>query len=346
MRKLPLMIALLFLLALPVSALEITAPEVPESGADLMPEDTGSFWQGVLEILKEGLANIRPDLVEASRTCLGMAAVVLLVSVLDTFPGTPAKTARLAGVVAMGVLLFQSTHSLISLGRETIVEMAEYGKLLLPVMTIAMAAQGAVSTGAALYTGSAAFNALLSSAITGLLLPMISIFLALAIASRALGEPPLQKLCEFLRKAMVWLLKTILYLFTGFMGITGVVSGSTDAATLKATKLTISGMVPVVGNILSDASEAVLVSAGLARNAAGIYGLLALLAIYLEPFLRIGTQYLFLKVTGLLCGIFGGKELCGLVEDFTAAMGLILAMTGAVCLMLLISTVCFLREVG
>ena len=130
------------------------------------------------------------------------------------------------------------------------------------------------------------------------------------------------------------------------MGITGVISGATDAAALKAAKLTISGVVPVVGGILSDASEAVLVSAGMVRNAAGIYGILAILAVFLTPFLRIGCHYLLLRLTGAVCAVFGVKRCSELISQFSAAMGLELAMTGSVCLLQLISTVCFLRGVG
>lgn len=346
MKFLPFVIALIFLLAVPVSAMEVTAPEVPESGADLMPRDTGSFWQGLCEILRQALISLRPDLAEASRTCLSVAAVVLLLSLLNTFPGIPARAGETTLAVAIGALLLRSSHSLIALGRDTVTELSEYGKLLLSVMTTAMAAQGAVTTSGALYVGSAAFNALLSAITTRLLVPMVYVYLALSVVNSAIAEAPIQHLADFLRQSMVWSLKTVLYIFTGYMSITGVVSGTTDAATLKATKLTISGMVPLVGGILSDASEAVLVSAGLAKNAAGIYGLLALLALLLGPFLRIGTQYLFLKLTGLLCGIFGSKGSGSLIDSFTTAMGLLLAMTGAVCLMLMISTVCFLREVG
>ena len=122
--------------------------------------------------------------------------------------------------------------------------------------------------------------------------------------------------------------------------------GTTDAAALKATKVTISSVVPVVGGILSDASEAVLVSAGLMKNAAGIYGILAVLAVFLSPFLKIGVHYLILKLTAAVCGIFGEKGLTELIGDFSTAMGLLLAMTGSECLLLLISTVCFLKGVG
>ena len=130
------------------------------------------------------------------------------------------------------------------------------------------------------------------------------------------------------------------------MSITGVVSGTTDAAVLKTTKVTISSVVPVVGGILSDASEAVLVSAGLMKNAAGIYGIFAVLAVFLLPFLRVGVQYLLLKFTAAVCSIFAPKSITELIGDFSTAMGLLLAMTGSVCLLQLISTVCFMKGAG
>ena len=145
---------------------------------------------------------------------------------------------------------------------------------------------------------------------------------------------------------MTWTLKTILYIFTGYITITGVISGTTDAAALKAAKLTISSVVPVVGGILSDASETILVSAATVKNAVGIYGFFAILAIWIGPFLKIGCHYLMLKGLGAICGIFSGKNTAGLVDSFSVAMGHVLAMTGSVCLMLLVSTICFMKGVA
>jgi hypothetical protein len=125
----------------------------------------------------------------------------------------------------------------------------------------------------------------------------------------------------------------------------GMGGGSADAAALKAAKLTISGAVPVVGGILSDASEAVLVSTPLVKNTAGIYGILAILALCMGPFLKIGAHYLMLKLTHAVTATIGSKELNSLIGGFSTAMGLLLAMTGSVCLLLLISTVCFMKGI-
>ena len=346
MTKFMLTLLLIFSLATPASALEITAPEVPKSGEEYMPEKTDSFGDGFFELLQSVLLHLHPDLAEASQVCLSVAAAVMIVSVLRTFSGGIKMAADMAGTTAIAAVLLLNTNSMIRLGAETVAELSEYGKLLYPVMAAAMAAQGGVTASAALYTGTAIFDAVLSSLISNLMVRFVYLFLALAAANSVAGEDLLKKMRDLLKNAMSWCLKTVLTVFTTYMSITGVVSGTTDAAALKATKVTISSVVPVVGGILSDASEAVLVSAGALKNAAGIYGILAVLAVFLEPFLRIGSHYLILKATAAVCGIFGSKEMTGLIEDFSTAMGLLLAMTGSVCLLLLISTVCFMKGVG
>ena len=339
-------IVLVLLLALPVSAAELTAPAVPDSGAEFMPEDTGSFPDALWEILTKAVKSIRPDIREAGSLCLGLCGIVLLISLVQTFPGITSNITDLVGVIAIAGLLLRRTNALLHLGVDTVEEISQYGKLLLPVMTAAMAAQGGITASTALYTGTALFDSILSYWIVGMMTPMIYLYLALAAANSAIGEDVLKKFRDFMKWLMVWTLKIILYVFTGYMGITGVVSGTTDAAALKAAKITISGVVPVVGGILSDASEAVLVSAGVVKNAAGIYGLLAVLSVCIGPFLKIGSHYLMLKAAGSLCSVFGSKRISEFVSDFSTAMGLLLAMTGSVCLLLLISTVCFLRGVS
>lgn len=343
MRKLVILITLFFILALPVSAMDLAPPTVPEDAQDLMPAETESFADGLWQVLKKVVALLEPELLVAAGQCLCLVAVVLAASLLEKTTGAGKKSLSFAVAIGIGGVLLQGTDSLIRMAANTVTQLSEYGKLLLPVLTAGMAAQGGVTSSAALYTGTVVFDAVLSSLISRFLVPMIYVFLALSIASAATGEEMLTKLRDFIKWAASWLLKILLYVFTGYMSITGVVSGTADASALKAAKLTISGVVPVVGGILSDASEAVLVSAGVMKTAAGVYGLIAFGAIWISPFLRIGIQYLLLKGTAALCGSFGSAGGTKLIQSFAAAMGLLLAMTGAMCFLLLISTVCLLK---
>lgn len=346
MKKLILVLLLLSGLVAPVRAEELEAPAVPNSVQDLMPPDTESFGEGLLYVLKSAIATLQPEIAQGCGICLSVLAVTLLTSVVSGYSGGSKRITELAGAVAVACLLLGNANILIADGADTVRQLSEYGKLLLPVMATAMAAQGGISASAAIYTGTAVFDGILCGLISGIMVPMIYIFLALSVGNSAIGEDLLKRLGDFAKWLVSWCLKTVMYIFTGYITITGVVSGSADQAALKAAKLTISGAVPVVGGILSDASEAVLVSAGVVKNAVGVYGLLAIAAIAMGPFLRIGVQYLLLKMTAAVCGVFGNKRTAELVGDFASAMGLLLAMTGAVCLILLISMVCFMKGVG
>ena len=223
---------LLFVLAQPVSALEITPPQVPKSGAQLMPEDTASFGESLWELLQNGLQAIRPDLVEASRLAMAVIAAVMMLSILHGLSDSVKGILELGGTVVIASVLLGSANSMIRLGADTVTELSAYGKLLLPVMTTALAAQGGLTASAALYTGTAVFNTVLTTLISGLLVPMVYLFLALAAGNSATGEELLKRLRDMVKNGISWCLKTILMVFTTYMGITGVISGTTDAVTL------------------------------------------------------------------------------------------------------------------
>ena len=346
MRRFILLILIAGLLITPVRAMEFTAPNVPEGAEEYMPADTESFSEGLWYVIKTAIAKLQPSITEAAGICLSLIAVTLLISILQFSAENAKITIMLAGTLSISVLLILPANSLITLGTETVRQLSDYEKLLLPVLTAALAAQGGVTTSAALYAGTAAFNAVLSTVISRLITPMLYIYLCLCIACSAVNQSLLAKLRDFVKWGMTWCLKTLLYVFTGYLSVTKVISGTVDASTIKATKLAISGAVPVVGGLISDASETILVSAGLMKNAAGTYGLLAALSIWIGPFLQIGCQYLLLKITAAVCSVIGVKENTTLISDFSGAMGMLLAMTGTVCLLVLVSTVCFMKGIG
>lgn len=346
MRKWIVGLAVLCFLVLPVQALEFSAPSAPQSAQKYMPDDQETFADGLWYILKSAISVLRPELATASGVCLTLIGVVVLLGVLTSFSESTSGVVRLTGAVVIGLLLLEPADSLIQLGAKTVTELSEYGKLLIPVMTAAVAAQGGTTTSAALYTGTVFFNALLSSFITHIIIPALYIYLCLCVVSCAVDQDMLKKARDFVKWLMTWSLKWVIYIFTGYISITGVISGTVDASALKAAKIGISGMVPVVGGILSDATETILLSAGVMKNAAGVYGIFAVLAVCVGPFLQIGVQYILLKVSGLVCDVIGYKPASTLINDFSTGMGTVLGMTGTTCILLLISLVCFMKGIG
>ena len=333
-------------LVFPVSAEEITAPEVPQSGYALMPECTDSFVAAFRELMQNGIKLIQPEWAHAAAICKKIIAITFFFSLLSILSEKITTVTSIGGTAAIACVIFQQTGTLIEDASGTVREICEYGKLLCPVMTTALAAQGGVTASAALYAGSTAFLSVLGMLISGWMIPLTYIFLVFSIGHCAFGEVTLKKMADAIKGILQWILKTLVIAFTTYMSISGVIGGSTDLAALKTAKLAMSTAVPVVGGILSDASESVVVSMGIIKNTAGIYGILATAAVFLGPFLRVGVQCLFLKATAMICGLFSVKNLAGLIDDFSAAMGLLLAMVAASCTLVLISTICFMKGIG
>ena len=347
MRRVLIFVFLVILLSLPVRAMDFSAPPPPESAAALMPREADSFGEGLWNVVSAGMALVSPSLTEAAQCCLRVLGAALLTALVRQMaPGVPPQALELAGVAAAAALLLEPSVSMIALGAESVAQLREYGTLLLGVLTAALAATGGVSASTALYAGTAFFDALLGAAVTAVFLPMLWMLLALSIARAAVGDGILEKLRALIHWLMEWSLKLTLYLFTGYMAITGVVSGTADAAAGKAARIAISGAVPVVGGILSDAADAVLLSAAALGSGAGVWGILTVIALFCAPAVKLGCQYLMLRLTAAVGESLGGGRCAALAGDFAGAMGLVLALVSTQTVLLLISSLCFLRGVG
>lgn len=346
------MIVLFFaLLAMTLSA---RAAELPRELENALPEEAGELLRGVDPSDAQGFAGGVRRIWEQMGDQAGQilrqrvrgAASVLLVVVLcgaaDGFyqgAGSSKVTVFLPMVGALSVTMATagSLDTLIGLGAETIGELNVFSKALLPTLAAATAASGAVST-AAFQQVTAVFLAdLLMNLIDGLLMPLVYLYIGTLTAACCLPENRLGAIAEGLKKIITWILTTALLLFTVYLSVTRVISGAADGAAVKMTKAAISGAVPVVGGIISEAAETVLAGAGLLKNTIGVFGMLAILAVCAYPFLQLGIQYLLYKLTAFLAAAVGAPGLCKLIDGLGGAFGLVLGMAGSCALLLFIS---------
>ena len=327
-------IAILLLIPCPkVGGEAFTPPSVPVEIEGRMPESQDDFGQGIRSMLHKILPEAMMEFRQALKTGLSVFCCSLL-------------TAIMLGAGCSAAVMFQSSGALVGLAVQTVSEVSEYSKLLFPVMAAAASARGAVTSASAISIGTSALTAFLNSFLRRVMVPAIYLFLTASVANCALGTNSLKQIRDTIRKFSAWFLKAVLTGFLTYMSITGAVAGSADKTALKAAKAAISTVVPVIGKTLADASEALLLSADIARNSIGVYGIFAFFGICILPFARIGAHYLVLKGIAALCSIVGSKRQTALVDDFAEAMGLLLGMTGVMCALSVIGVACFLKGVG
>ena len=337
------------LLALMVT---VRAAEVPEDLVRSAPEAAEKLLEGA-DLTAGGLTAALAQLLqslgdragEVVRQRLRGAAAILLVVVLcgaaeGFFQGSGMKSPPflpMAGALSVTMAAAGSLDSLLGLGASTIDELSAFSQTLLPTLAAATAAAGAVTTATVQQVATVFFVDLLIQLIDRVCLPMVYLYIGVVTAAACLPENRLGTLADGVKKVVTWVLTGAVLAFTLYLSVVRVITGSADAVTVKVAKAAISGVVPVVGKIISDASETVLAGAGMLKNTIGIFGTLAILAACAYPFLQLGVQYLLYKLTAFLAGAVGAPGLCRLIDGLGGAFGLILAMTGSCALLLLVS---------
>ena len=321
----------------------------PEAGELLEGGEDFGLLSGVSALWEKSVGEVKDYLLAGIRSVAAlMCGVVVLGAAEGLVPdksGAVGRCITVSGALWITAVAAGDLDSLMGLGRETITEISQFSKLLMPVLAAATAASGGVTSASVRQVGTVFFSDVLLTVIERLLLPAVYLYVGLAAAGTVLEGDALESISRLLKKAIGWILGGLLFLFTTYLTVSGAVAGATDARAVKLAKTAISGAVPVVGGILSEAAESVLAGAGVLRAMAGVFGMLAVLACCLTPFLRLGAQYLLYQGASVVAATVGQKRLVRLIAMLGDAFGLVLAMTGASALLLLVSVVSSLTAV-
>lgn len=338
--------------------------EIPEEITDAMPDSAKELLENTDKVenftsLGDGLSGLW------ERTCKLLAVtvqdslggVVLIMSAIllcslaeDCFGaaggGRMLDPVPLVGTMVILLAVGSNMKSLMGLGEQTIEELDIFSKALLPTLSAAAAAGGCAVSASVRQVATVFFSDLLISLIRSLLLPLVWVFVALSAADAILPAGRLSGIAQGLHKAATWLLSGSLLLFTGYLSLSGAFASSADSLTLRMARSAIGTAIPVVGGIISDAADTILAGAGVLRQSVGIVGTLTILATCILPFLKLGVQYLLLKLSAFFAAAVAPEPLVKLLHALSSAFGLVLGMTGATAAMLLISVASSVKVVS
>lgn len=297
--------------------------------------------EGLEALLYTGTAEMQGVVKRAVHSGVLLLVIVLLCALGEGIIPEGGKIifspAALAGTLAVTAVTVSDVNSLMGLGQSAISSMTDFSNVLLPIVAAVTAATGAVTGAAARQMAAALFSGVLLNVIEKLLVPLVYGYIAASAAQTAVGNEGLRRAAALLKWAVVTILTVLMLVFVGYLTLTGVMSGSADAAAVKAAKFAISGAVPVVGGILADASESVLAAAGVLRGSVGVFGTLVILGVCLVPFLQLAVHYLIYKLCAALAATVDSGRVSALIDSLSSAFGLILGMTGACALLLLVA---------
>ena len=259
-----------------------------------------------LQELLNGI-NTKSFITSSIRSLSKMLIVIMLGGICAGFQkNSELPVVTIATALAMTSVLFSDLQGMLSLCTETLEQTAVFSNTMLPVMAGAITLSGAPVTASATQSITMFALSLIIDFISSVLVPAICAYIAIITVNAALSHDLLDNLGQFIKWITTGSLKLILTIFIAYLSISGAISGSVDAVAIKTAKFAVSGSVPVVGGIISDATESMLAGMVTIKNSLGIIGMLGVTAICIIPFLKVssffllGTPYTFAIYTFLL----------------------------------------------
>ena len=280
----------------------------------------------------------------AARNAALLLAIVFLSALCASLSvsGACGKVTQMAGTVAVAALSVTHVTSCIS---EALATLRDFSKILLPSMCAAAAASGAATSAAAKYAATSLFLDVLLSAETAVLLPLLYLYAGTVICGTTLENDVLASLSGLLRKAFRLLLIGFASVFTLYLSLTGILTGSADAAAAKAVKTAVSAALPVVGSIVADAASTVTSSAAILRSGIGVVGVVSVAAMCVTPYLQFVMHYVLYKLAAGIAESFADKRVGRLIDGFADVYGFLLGMVGVASLILFLSIVSSMKAV-
>ena len=72
MRVLMIILVLIIVMAVPVAAMDFTAPAAPEQALKYLPDETADFGDGLRFVIKSALETVQPSITEALGVCISL----------------------------------------------------------------------------------------------------------------------------------------------------------------------------------------------------------------------------------------------------------------------------------
>lgn len=305
--------------------------EMEEELDRLFPEEKPDFKETLLdimsgdltvttELLKELAGKQLTYAFQSSRKTLIHILILAVVAAVFTQFGGVFQNRHISEVsfymvyLLMIALCLDSFRAVIDWASGGIESLTSFMGVFYPVFFLSVTiAKGSVSA-AAFYHLVLLLIYLVELFITGVILPLIHVYMMVKILNFLSMEDYLSKFAELIELFVSWSLKTLVAVTAGLGVVQSLISPAID--TVKRSVITRSTeAVPGVGDAIGGVTEVVLGTAVLVKNAIGMTGAVICFAICLLPLLQTGGVVLMYKLAAAVLQPVSDKRITGCIES-------------------------------
>lgn len=221
--------------------------------------------------------------------------------------------------------------------QKSIQNMSVFTAACIPSFSVVMIAAGeggaaAVFSGALVFLGEA--GSLISKSF---LLPLMDVYLSIGVCSAVSDEYNFSVLAKQLKRFIIWFIGAVLLVLRLIMRLQTTTASAGDMLVKKYIRAAVGGMIPMVGNTLSQGVDGLFAIASGVKTSFSIAGVLIVLSIMLPTLVHIGAYGFSWSICKWIAGFMNEKTVNRISSVLADGFYLMLALGGAVTMMGLFS---------
>ena len=288
--------------------------------------------------------NILNILGRETKTAISNIGIIMIVIVIHSILVTISENlgnksvsqiAYFVEYIVIITLVLNNFSNIINIVKNSIINLVGFSNSLIPLLITLMLTTGSIASAGVIKPVLLFLINFIGNFITDFILPLV-IGTTLSIVSKISNKVRIDKLAKFLKSAGVWVLGIIMTLFVTILSLEGSITETVDGVTAKTAKATVSTVIPVVGKILGDATDAVIGCAGILKNAVGFIGILVIIGICILPIIKLALLSFTYYIASCICQPIADEKVIGLLDSIGDTFKILLAIIFCISVMLII----------
>ena len=266
---------------------------------------------------------------------LGTIVVITVMGMLlDTLQSAFERSvvSKLAGGVTFIVLAVIAVNSFsvaIGYARSAIESMVHFMIAMIPLLLTMLASVGGVVSVTVMHPLIVFMIHTVGTLVHTVVFPLLFFSAVLYIVSSLTDKYKVTHLAGLLRNVGIGLLGVLLAVFLGVISVQGATGAATDGITLRTAKYVTGNLVPVVGKLLSDATDTVMSASVLVKNAVGLVGVIILILLCAFPALKILALALIYNLAASVMQPLGDNPVIGCLQTIGKSLLYVFAALAA-----------------
>ena len=233
-------------------------------------------------------------------------------------------------------VVINSFVSILDLTKECIGNVVGFMNMLVPILITLMLTTGNIATTSIVQPILIIMINFIGNFINLFIIPMLLISLTISIISNISNKIQIERISNFLKSSIIWILGIILTIFSCTLSLEGTLTSSVDGLTSKTAKAAVSTFIPVVGKIMGDTVESVIGCGNILKNSVGMIGIIIISGIVILPVIKITVLWIAFKLTSGISELVADTQIVKLMDNIADSYKILFAILISVAIMFIV----------